>query len=216
MSVPRVACRVSGARSLRMYSGRQRPRARDSPMYPRYDDLRPLLSTTGMVKFCGRGGNAGRPLLGLDVAPTNFGVAVSDPSRTFATPLCKVLRQDEAKRKVCPLKVAAKLQGLIDANGACGMVVGWPLEKSGRVGPQCLMVLQFLHQIRLKGKIFIPVTLLDERLTSVAARDLLDNSGVSKHWVRAAEDETAAMVVLQGFLESAEAYEGGLSTLEHH
>lgn len=32
-------------------------------------------------------------------------------------------------------------------------VVGWPLTKSGRAEGQCLMVLQFLRQLHLKGKV---------------------------------------------------------------
>lgn len=32
-------------------------------------------------------------------------------------------------------------------------VVGWPLTRSGRAEGQCLMVLQFLRQLHLKGKV---------------------------------------------------------------
>ena len=36
---------------------------------------------------------------------------------------------------------------------ASRQVVGWPLSKSGRAEGQCLMVLQFLRQLHLKGKV---------------------------------------------------------------
>ncbi|CAN0320551.1 unnamed protein product, partial [Laminaria digitata] len=91
-------------------------------------------------------------------------------------------------------------------------VVGWPLSKSGRAESQCLMVLQFLRQLHLKGQIKIPVTLRDERLTSVEARGMLREEGLGRK-IAAREDETAATIILQGFLDSAEAERGGLSTL---
>eukprot|EP00904_Undaria_pinnatifida_P001629 jgi/Undpi1/11467/HiC_scaffold_30.g13764.m1 len=57
-----------------------------------------------------------------------------------------------------PSVVLGKLQEIVEDSAACGLVVGWPLSKSGRAEGQCLMVLQFLRQLHLKGKgLGIPV-----------------------------------------------------------
>ncbi|CAM9293559.1 unnamed protein product [Hapterophycus canaliculatus] len=74
------------------------------------------------------------------------------------------------------------------------------------------MVLQFLRQLHLKGQVDVPVTLFDERLTSAEARGILRDEGLGRK-IADREDETAAMVILQGFLDSAEAEHGGLSSL---
>ncbi|CAN0429981.1 unnamed protein product [Pylaiella littoralis] len=178
---------------------------------PGEKDLPMILTAAGMVKLCNLPGNRGLPLVGLDVAPSNFGVAISDQTRTFAVPLTRVPRRESA-RKLDPSIVLGKLREIIEEHSACGLVVGWPLSKSGRAEGQCLMVLQFLRQLHLKGKVFIPVTLCDERLTSVEARGILKGDGRGRKTAEL-EDETAAMVILQGFLDSIEADRGGLSTL---
>ncbi|CAM9670746.1 unnamed protein product [Choristocarpus tenellus] len=150
---------------------------RSNPIYPSSRDLAPILSAAGMVDYCCRQENVERPILGLDVAPTNFGIAVSDQTKTFAVPLTTIRRRDEKNTKVCPFKVSAKLQEIIVESSACGMVVGWPIETSGQVGLQCLRVLHFLRQLRLKGKVSLPIMLWDERLSTVIARKHLYDEG---------------------------------------
>eukprot|EP00752_Nemacystus_decipiens_P010603 g9441.t1 len=178
---------------------------------PREEDLPTILTAAGMVKLCSLPGNRALPLIGLDVAPSNFGVAISDETRTLAFPLTRVPRRDSTK-KLDPSIVLGKLREIVEENSACGLVVGWPLAKSGRAEGQCLMVLQFLRQLHLKGKVDIPVTLCDERLTSVEAREILKDGGMGRK-IAEREDETAAMVILQTFLDSAEAEDGCLSTM---
>ncbi|CAN0432596.1 unnamed protein product [Ectocarpus sp. 12 AP-2014] len=193
----------------RGYSRHRHPR---NPV-PGKDDLPTILTAAGMVKLCGLPRNRGSPLVGLDVAPSNFGVAVSDETRTLAFPLTRVPRR-LSTRKLDPALVIGKLREIVEDSSACGLVVGWPLSKSGRAEGQCLMVLQFLRQLHLRGKVDIPVTLFDERMTSVEARGILKDDGLGKcRKIAEREDETAAMVILQGFLDSAEAVHGGLSTL---
>ncbi|CAN0084760.1 unnamed protein product [Ascophyllum nodosum] len=200
------------SRNLKVQAGTPRDQHRRSRnSTPIKEDLPRILTAAGMVKLCMKPENQSLPLVGLDVAPTNFGVAISDETRTFALPVMRVLRRDPGK-KLDPSEALRKLGKLIEESNACALVVGWPLSRSGAAKGQCLMVLQFLRQLRLKGKIDIPVTLWDERLTSVEARDILREDGLGRR-ATDLEDEIAAMVILQGFLDSAEADRGGLSTL---
>eukprot|EP00903_Cladosiphon_okamuranus_P009403 g8967.t1 len=178
---------------------------------PRKEDLPTILTAAGMVKLCGLPRNRASPLIGLDVAPSNFGVAISDETRTLAFPVTRVPRRDSTK-KLEPSIVLGKLREIIEDSSACGLVVGWPLVKSGRAEGQCLMVLQFLRQLHLKGNVDIPVTLCDERRTSVEARAILKRGRMGRKMTEQ-EDQTAAMVILQAFLDSAEAEDGHLSTL---
>jgi hypothetical protein len=51
----------------------------------------------------------------------------------------------------------------------------------------------------LKKRTHLPVVLWDERLTTVAADRIMDETGVRNH--KAYVDELAAMLILQGYLD---------------
>jgi putative Holliday junction resolvase len=134
-----------------------------------------------------------RSLVGLDVGNKWVGVAHSDPSFTLAYPGDLLKRNapggDEGVKET--------LRNLINEEGACGMVVGWPVEMSGKQGGQCDKVFQFLKDM----DILLPIVLVDERLTSKVISDVLHQTHIKKRKHKTVIDNMAATYILQNFLD---------------
>ena len=133
------------------------------------------------------------PVVGLDLGEKTIGVAVSDATRTVASPL-------ELIRKVKFTQDAAALFKLMENRGAGGIVIGLPVNMDGTEGPRCQSSRAFgRNLLRLKD---LPIAFWDERMSSMAInRVLIDEADVTR--ARRAElvDKMAAAWILQGALE---------------
>jgi putative Holliday junction resolvase len=129
-------------------------------------------------------------VLALDVGTRRLGVAVSDPSRTVASPLATILRRD-------PASDAAALAAEQDATT---IVTGLPVTLAGTEGPAARAVRAYLEELRpLLGGLVIE--LADERLSTVAAERALVGGGVRRRDRRQVVDQVAASVFLQTWLD---------------
>jgi putative Holliday junction resolvase len=63
-------------------------------------------------------------------------------------------------------------------------------------------VLEFAAELR--GRVEVPVTMWDERLSSVAAHEILDAAGHDRRDRKDIIDQVAAVVILQGWMEAKE------------
>jgi putative Holliday junction resolvase len=124
----------------------------------------------------------GGRVVALDYGSTRCGVAVSDPTRTLATPLEPVLRP--ATRKGF-----GRLVALIEELGAATVLVGLPLSLSGGDSEQTRETRAFVQ--RLSDRLNLPIEVYDERFTTKLARR---SGGVM------AEDSRAAAVLLEEWL----------------
>src|SRR6516225_8654149 len=79
------------------------------------------------------------------------------------------------------------------------IVVGLPLRMSGETGTQADKVEEFAEALRLRFK--LPVHLFDERLTSVEANRVLDQTSMSGRRRKEVVDQLAAVLILQAFLD---------------
>jgi putative holliday junction resolvase len=136
-------------------------------------------------------------VLGLDVGDRRIGVAISDGLGLTAQPLFTLPRTG---RKGDLKKEVKWIGRLMRKHGATEVVVGNPVHMSGDVSPQAVKAQAFAEALRVE--LGVTVHLWDERLTSVAANEILDESG----YARGAErrkviDQVAAVVILRGFLE---------------
>ena len=133
------------------------------------------------------------PIVGLDLGEKTIGVAVSDATRTVASPL-------ELIRKTKFTDDAAALFRLMESREAGGIVIGLPVNMDGTEGPRCQSSRAFARNLlRLKD---IPIAFWDERMSSMAVnRVLIDEADVTR--ARRAElvDKMAAAWILQGALE---------------
>jgi len=133
------------------------------------------------------------PLVGLDLGEKTIGVAVSDGTRTVASPLQLI-------RKTKFTEDANALFQLMESRGATGIVIGLPVNMDGSEGPRCQSSRAFARNIlRLRD---IPIAFWDERLSSAAVnRMLIDEHDVNRKQRGEVVDKLAATWILQGALE---------------
>jgi putative holliday junction resolvase len=132
-------------------------------------------------------------LMGLDVGDRRIGVAVSDPLGLTAQPVLTLVRSNRRQ----DLK---SLMRLIRKYGCQEVVVGNPLYMSGDQSPQAAKAQGFAQMLREETG--LPVHLWDERLTTTEAHRHLHAAGVAGSEHRAVVDQVAAVLILQGFLDT--------------
>jgi putative Holliday junction resolvase len=133
-------------------------------------------------------------LLAVDWGERRFGLALSDESQTIATPLTTLTRR-AGKRFPMPAFIA-----LVTEHRPVGLVVGLPLTPDGLEGPAALAARELAAQ--LGGRTYLPVELVDERMTSARALAAIKEQEGSTRGRREAVDALAATVLLQHFLET--------------
>jgi putative Holliday junction resolvase len=133
------------------------------------------------------------PVVGLDLGEKTIGVAVSDATRTVASPL-------ETLRKSKFTDDANRLFALMDSRGAAGIVIGLPVNMDGGEGPRCQSNRAFARNLlRLKD---LPIAFWDERMSTMAVnRMLIDEMDVTRARRAEVVDKAAAAWILQGALE---------------
>lgn len=133
--------------------------------------------------------------LGVDVGTVRVGVAVSDPDGVLASPVA-TLRRD--RRDDSDLTELARIVTEVEA---VEVIVGLPLHLSGQPGSSSKDA--NAYAAALKERIDpIPVRLVDERLSTVSATRALRAGGMAGRRQRAVVDQAAAVVILQGWLDS--------------
>ena len=135
--------------------------------------------------------HAGR-VLGLDLGDARIGVAISDEDRRVAVPLGTL-------RTGAPQDLRA-VAGLVEEHGITLVVVGHPLSMSGLSGPRASAAEEFAGALR--SFLPVPVSLQDERLSTVEAERSLRRAGAGGRERRRVVDQTAATVILQAWLDA--------------
>lgn len=122
------------------------------------------------------------------------GVALSDPGGLLATPLV-TLGRDE--RDGSDLR---RLAELVAEHEVVEVVIGLPRTLAGRDGPAAQAAQAYADQLR--RLVTVPVVLVDERLSTVAAERVLAERGVRGRRQRAVIDQAAAVQILQSRLDA--------------
>lgn len=130
-------------------------------------------------------------ILGLDVGDKRVGIALSDPSGSFATPHTTLQRAGGAAEE--------GILSLVKEHGVEILVVGLPLGAGGERNPQCEKVERFCR--RLTKRAAIKIVFVDEHLSSEEARDRLRASGRSS-FDKEEIDAAAAALILQAHLDA--------------
>ena len=131
-------------------------------------------------------------LVGIDYGRKRVGVAVSDPLRIFASAL----------ETVPSAKIIEYLQKYAAAQPIERFVVGYPVNLDGRPSEAAKDVDAFLNLLRKKFPA-VPVSLEDERFTSVLAHRAMIDGGVRKMDRRdkSAVDKVSAALILQTYMD---------------
>jgi putative holliday junction resolvase len=135
-------------------------------------------------------------VLALDIGRRRTGLALSDPTRTLATPYGVITAQPPLAEV---LRTADQLAA--ESDGLSAIVVGRPLHLDGRASDETAEVDAFVA--RLRTRTALPVFVQDERLTSVEAERRL--SAGERDWRKRKPrlDAAAAAVILQDFLDQS-------------
>ena len=113
-------------------------------------------------------------LMALDVGEARIGVAISDSTGTLASPYSTLhISRDEQQ-------TWKAIQQVIDETEVEGLVVGLPISLDGQLHAQGQRVQSFAK--RLQEHISVPLTLWDERLSTVEAQRLLAQRGQEEGW----------------------------------
>ncbi|ATC25429.1 Holliday junction resolvase RuvX [Caulobacter vibrioides] len=133
-------------------------------------------------------------VVGLDPGEKTIGVAVSDVTRTVASPLALIEKTKFSKD-------AEQLFKLMDSRGAVAIVIGLPMNMDGTEGVRCQSN-RALGRNLLRLKPDLPITFWDERLSTAAVtRVLIDEHDISRKRRDEVVDKMAAGWILQGALE---------------
>lgn len=130
--------------------------------------------------------------LGIDPGDARIGVARCDADGILATPVETVQRGEGDLRRIAD--IAAE-------QGAVLVYVGLPRSLSGREGAAAVKARAFAAEL---AAVLDPVTVrvVDERLSTVAAENVLRERGRKGRRRREVVDQVAAVVILQTALET--------------
>ncbi len=130
----------------------------------------------------------------LDMGERRIGVAVSDPTAMLARPLVTLPGGEPAT------ELADRLRLLIEDTEARQLVIGFPKRLDGAKGPEAIAVEAVAAELR--ELLSVPVTLWDERLSTVEANRRLTEANVRPKRRKQIVDQLAAALILQSYLDS--------------
>jgi putative Holliday junction resolvase len=128
--------------------------------------------------------------LAIDYGMKRTGLAVCDAGETIASPLAVVQGHKD---------LIERIKRIIASEGIGAVVVGLPLNMDDSEGPQAKLVQAFARE--LGRHIPVPIHLQDERLSSFAAEQRLQEMGLTRGKKRERLDALAAADILQTFLD---------------
>ena len=127
----------------------------------------------------------------LDVGDVRIGIAVSDPTRTIASPV-------EVLRRVGWGPDTRRIADICRRYDTVEILSGLPLNMDGTEGFQAGKVREFCVQLEKAG---LRVRYQDERLTTVSAEDAMLEANLSREERKSRVDKVAAALILQQWLD---------------
>ena len=131
-------------------------------------------------------------LLGLDVGTKTVGLALSDVTRSIATPYHTIRRSKFTED-------ASRIQEVIEKNQVGALVIGLPFNLDGSEGPRAQSTRAFARN--LAARIAVPIAFWDERLSTAAVERHLIEADASRKRRAEVIDRMAAAYILQGALD---------------
>ena len=129
-------------------------------------------------------------IVALDIGDVRIGVAVSDATRTIATPVEVITRVGWGPD-------TRRIREICDRFETSLVVSGLPLNMDGSEGFQAKKVRDLCGQLTRSG---LTVCFQDERLTTVAAEDALLEGNISRAERKGKVDKVAAALILEQWL----------------
>lgn len=134
--------------------------------------------------------------LGLDLGSRTLGVAISDPTGLIASSYTIIRHNEEYERLI------SEVDSIVKDKKIDEIVLGFPKNMNNTIGPKGELSYKFKEM--LEKEINIPVHLIDERLTTKQATDLLISNDTSRKKRKKVIDSVAATIILQSYLDKKE------------
>lgn len=132
--------------------------------------------------------------LGLDLGSKTLGIAISDRTNTIASIYKTIFFKEDDYDSLIP-----ELINIVKEEDISVIVLGLPKNMNNTIGTRAEITLEFKK--KLEDSIGIKVELMDERLTSVIANNVLISADVSRKKRKKKVDGMAALLILQSYID---------------
>ena len=143
-----------------------------------------------------------RRLLGLDYGSKTVGAAATDPLGLTVQPVETIVRKEEKKLR----RTLARIETLCREMEISAVVVGLPLNMDDTEGERAQLARQFGEAVARRTG--LPVYYEDERLTTLEADEILDETGFARKDRKEVSDQLAAVLILESFISREEVKHG--------
>ena len=134
-------------------------------------------------------------VIGLDYGTKTVGVAISDEMKLIAQPLVTIERKQANKLR----QTYAAIEQIIAQQDVELIVLGYPKNMNNTEGERVEATKEFKEA--LERRTGLEVVLIDERLTTVEANRILEDTGVALSARKEHIDKMAAAIILQNYLD---------------
>ena len=132
--------------------------------------------------------------LGLDLGTRTLGVSISDTTKTVATTYGTIHFEEKNYEEAI-----SKLSTIIEKEPIEKIILGFPKNMNGTVGPRASVTLEFKK--KLEDTFKIPVEMQDERLSTKEASGYMIKADISRKKRKQKIDSLAANIILQTYLD---------------
>lgn len=132
--------------------------------------------------------------LGLDLGTKTLGISVSDKTNTIASPLKTIRFKESDYESVIP-----ELKSIVLEMSITDFVLGLPKNMNNSLGFASERSMTFKKL--LEDNFFLPVHLVDERLTTVEAEHILLMNDTSRKKRKKVIDNVASSLILDTYLK---------------
>lgn len=143
--------------------------------------------------------NTSGKILGIDFGDKRTGLAVSDVTRFLASGIgyISVGGMQKTADKICEIIQEQNISG--------GIVIGLPVNMNGTQGPRAEHARKFASvlesQMQFHGLPALPIVMLDERMTTMAAARYLNETDTRGAKRKGVIDTLSAQIILQNALD---------------
>ena len=130
--------------------------------------------------------------LGIDYGDVRTGLAVNDSLGLIASGIGNVTAGG-------PRKLAIAIAEICKERGIEEIILGHPINMNGTLGPRSELVKAFAKM--LEEETNLPVTLFDERCTTMVAHTFLSETGTRGKKRRQVVDTLSAQIILQNYMD---------------
>ena len=133
-------------------------------------------------------------ILGLDYGSKTVGVAMTDALGMTVQPYKTIQRDRESKLR----QTLSEIAEIVEQYQIKKIVMGLPLNMDDTEGDRAAKTRDFAEKLKLR--VAVPIEFTDERLTTMEAEEILDQSGIPRSEQKKVIDQIAAQLILEQYL----------------